>query len=250
MSYRCGESQRLSANVMKINRILFVLLALLPLAAGCTSSGKLSGGGLVAIIIIACLVAGGVLLYNSFQKQKRIDMQVKANYQAKLRAESQQQTQFATWQQQYFAANGVPDTTLVIKDNDKDKVIYIYKGRKMVWLCGHEYAFKDLTAGALVDNPEFIKGWETRTVHSHQATRLARMLLGSWMEGPTLAFLMGMTVPETVEIKRGKDHYYHNYTIIVNTRNPATPVVEINTGSDGALTNKVVFAIGDIMRNA
>lgn len=233
---------------MKIKIFLSaIILAIYGLLGGASvdEDGSLSGWVWIVIGGIVVAVIAGIMQANADEKNKR--EKAAADREKRLAREAEQKARFDEWFSKYLAENGTPDKTIIVKPNDEMEIIHVHESKKQVYLKGRMYDFKDFINVTFTDNPTIIKGKTTATTKSNTGSTVGRAIVGDVIAGPAGAIIGGTTGKKTTEFQHENDRVIHDYTVVVNINSISTPIVRINTGSDGKTTNEIVGLINVII---
>ena len=213
--------------------------------ASVDENGSLSGWVWIVIIGIVVAVIAGCMQSSAEEKKKRV--KAAADREKRLAREAEQKARFEEWSSKYLSENGTPDKTIIIKPNDEMEIIHVHEGKKQVYLQGKMYNFKDFINVTFTDSPTIIKGKTTATTKSNTGSTVGRAVVGDVLAGPAGAIIGGTTGKKTTEFQHENDRVIHNYTVVVNINSISTPIVRINTGTDGKTTNEIVGLINVII---
>lgn len=233
---------------MKFKIILSTLiLSLYGIMGGASvdEDGSLSGWVWIVIIGFVVAVIAGIMQSNAEEKKKR--EKAAADREQRLAREAEQKARFEEWFSMYLSENGTPDKTIIIKPNDVMGIIHVHEGKKQVYLQGKMYDFKDFINVTFTDSPTIIKGKTIATTKSNTGSTVGRAIVGDVIAGPAGAIIGGTTGKKATEFQHENDRVIHNYTIVVNVNSISTPIVRINTGSDGKITTEIVGLINVII---
>lgn len=224
-----------------------LILAIFGLLGGASvdEDGSLSGWVWIVIIGVVVAVIAGVMQANADEKKKR--EQAAADREKRLAREAEQKARFEEWSSKYISENGTPDKTIIVKPNDEMEIIHVHEGKKQVYMKGKMYDFKDFINVTFTDSPTIIKGKTTATTKSSTGSTVGRAIVGDVIAGPAGAIIGGTTGKKTTEFQHESDRVIHDYTVVVNMNSISTPIVRINTGSDGKTTNEIVGLINVII---
>lgn len=233
---------------MKI-KILFstIFLAIFGLLGGASIDEDGSLSGWVWIVLIGSVVAAIACVIQANAEEKNKREKAAAAREKRLALEAEQKARFEEWSSQYLAENGTPDKTIIVKPNDEMEIIHVHENKKQVYLKGRMYDFKDFINVKFTDSPTIIKGKTTATTKSNTGSTVGRAIVGDVIAGPAGAIIGGTTGKKTTEFKHENDRIIHDYTVVVNINSISTPIVRINTGTDGKTTNEIVGLINVII---
>lgn len=220
-----------------ISSLMVALFGILG-GASVTEDGSLSGWvwavivGVVVIFIIAAIQG------NAQEKERQAKAQEERERIKKKEAE--QKAHFEEWSANYIATYGTPDKSIIVRPNDEMEIIHVHELKKQVYMKGKMYSFKDIIRVSFTDSPTTIKGKTTATTKSSAGSAVGRAIVGDVIAGPAGAIIGGTTGKKTTEFHHENDRTIHDYTVVINLNSIATPILRINTGSDGKTTNEIV----------
>lgn len=233
---------------MKIKIFLSTLiLAIFGLLGGASFDEDGSLSGWVWIVIIGVVIAVVAVLIQLYFDEKNKREKAAINREKRLAREAEQKARFVEWSSKYISENGTPDKTIIVKPNDAMEIIHVHEGKKQVYMKGKMYDFKDFINVTFTDSPTVIKGKTTATTKSNTGSTVGRAIVGDVIAGPAGAIIGGTTGKKTTEFHHENDRVIHDYTVVVNMNSISTPIVRINTGSDGKTTNEIVGLINVIL---
>ncbi len=189
-----------------------------------------------AILVIAGVI--GVISENNKEKERR--QKANEQLQARMKKEQQEKEEFDAWFEEYMAENGAPDKTIITEANKKEGAIFVHEKSRRLFLIGRHYDFKDILSCTFTDNPTVIKGAVSAVTKSKTGSTIGRAIVGDVIAGPAGAIIGGTTGKKVTEFKQENDRTIHDYTVVININSIATPILRINTGSNGRLTNEIV----------
>ena len=136
---------------------LLILLAFAILGGGSIDErGNIEGWVWMIVIgfVFICIIS---IIHASAEEEQRKERkeQDRLRREEKLKAQTEE---YEALKQQFFATNGTPDKTILIKELDLNSEIHVYESSKRVFILGKEYAFKDIMSCTFSDNPQVIKG--------------------------------------------------------------------------------------------
>lgn len=218
---------------------LLILLAFAILGGGSIDErGNIEGWVWMIVIgfVFICIIS---IIYASAEEEQRKERkeQARLRREEKLKAQTEE---YEALKQQFFATNGTPDKTILIKELDLNSEIHVYESSKRVFILGKEYAFKDIMSCTFSDNPQVIKGKITAVTKSKNGSVIGRAIVGDVVAGPAGAIIGGTTAKKNTEFIQGNDRTIHDYTVIINMNSIVEPIIRIHTGEDGRLTNEIV----------
>lgn len=223
--------------------VLF-LLAFAVIGGGSTEDlGVYLISGAVAFVVVTTLM----LIINS--SKAKAENKAKQTENERLRqlalVEKERLTKAYEIQKNAFInQHGVPDSTIYLKDYDINEEINVYENQKKVFIRSKAFEFKDILSCTFTDNPTTIKGKISSVSESKtdNGNALGRAIVGGAIAGSTGAIIGGTTAKRQTqtEYRQENDRIYHDYTVIINVNSISNPVIRINTGENGRLTNEIV----------
>lgn len=199
---------------------------------------------IIGVLIVIGAIVGIVQAKNQKEEEKRKQQEREELRQAALKEKEKLCQEYEFQKNAFIDKYGVPDTTIFWNEYDMNSEINVYESQKKVFIMGSEYAFKDILSCTFIDNPTTIKG-KVRAVSQSKAdngSTIGRAIVGGAIAGSTGAIIGGATAKRETqtEYKQENDITYHNYIVIINVNNITNPVIRIQTGEDGRLTNEIV----------
>lgn len=192
----------------------------------------IAGVGFVIILIIAGFSANA--------KAKEVKAKEEEKKKREKEALEEKIGQYNIDKQTFIENNGTPDKSIKIKEYDLDSEIHVYEKSKKVFIGKKEVDFKDIMSCKFTDNPRVIKGKISSTTTSDTGSTIGRSIVGGAVAGPAGAIIGGTTSKKHTEYTQGEDKTIHDYTVIINVNSISEPIIRINTGEDGKLTNDIV----------
>lgn len=214
--------------------ILFGILG----GASVTEDGSLAGWVWAVIVGVVVIFIVAVILGNVQEEERQAKAQEERERIKEKEAE--QKAHFEEWSANYIATNGTPDKSIIVRPNNEMEIILVHELKKQVYMKGKMYSFKDIISVTFSDSPTTIKGKTTATTKSSTGSAVGRAIVGDVIAGPAGAIIGGTTGKKTTEFHHENDRTIHNYTVVINLNSIATPILRINTGSDGKTTNEIV----------
>ena len=214
--------------------IIFGFLA----GASIDENGNLSGW--VWFILITAIIIFVVMLIAGFLENEKSQAKAAEAEQARMQRIAEQEKAYKEWYDKYIDKKGIPDKIIIVKPSDSSEVIFVHEASKKIFMLGSEYNFKEIMSCTFSDSPTTIKGKITSTTKSSTGSTVGRAIVGDLVAGPAGAIIGGTTGKKKTEFHQESDKVIHNYTVIVNINSISKPIVLINTGSDGKLTNEIV----------
>lgn len=231
---------------MKNKTILSVLLLLAFAIIGGGSTEEL-GIYLIIVPIIGAL-AGIIAFVHSksiSKKENKAKQEERERFQQLALAEKERLSKAYEIQKNAFIdQHGIPDSTIYLKDYDINEEINVYESQKKIFIRGIEFGFKDIISCTFTDNPTTIKGKISSVSESKtdNGNAFGRAIVGGAIAGSTGAIIGGATAKRQTqtEYRQESDKTCHDYTVIINVNSITNPVIRINTGENGRLTNEIV----------
>lgn len=232
------------------NKIKTALSVLFLLAYAIIGGGSFDGEDItVFLIVIGILALIGIVVAIIQSNNQKEEAELKRQEREELRKASLREKErlckeYETQKNAFIEQHGVPDTTIFWKDYDINAEINVYESQKRVFIMGNEYAFKDILSCSFTDNPTTVKGKLTAVSQSKadNGNTIGRAIVGGAIAGSAGAIIGGTTANRQTQTvyNQGSDKTYHDYTVIINVNSIAKPIIRINTGEDGRLTNEIV----------
>lgn len=156
--------------------------------------------------------------------------------------------EFNNWITNMKNRYGEIETIIPIVTSDIHKTFLVFKERQEIYFSSSILKFKDILSCQLIDNPKVITGKvvaETKGDIWNEITRSSMQksfgkTAGTWLAGPE---------KYTTEYKKTPDKVYHNYSILINTTNIATPIFEIKVGNEAQIAYRINAIIDAIIAN-
>lgn len=190
---------------------------------------------MITMLIIAVIfIAISVWINHSEKVQQREEEEKRKKYW------EEKQKDFNNWYNSYVSSAGKPDKIITIKQYDTSNVIYVHEAQKRVYIQGKNYDFKDIISCTFTDSPKTYKGQLTSVTKSDNRNTIGRAIVGGAIAGPAGAIIGGSTSKKITSYEQGTDKIVHDYTVVININSISNPIIRINTGDDGRLTNDIV----------
>lgn len=231
------------------NKIKTVLSILILLVFAIIGGGSTEDLGLYLIVgAIVGVLAAVIKIVSDNSKsaaENKAEQEKRERLQQYKLAEKERLTKAYEIQKNAFInQHGVPDSTIYLKDYDINEEINVYENQKKVFIRNKEFGFRDILSCTFTDNPTTIKGKISSVSESKtdNGNALGRAIVGGALAGSTGAIIGGTTAKRQTqtEYRQENDKTYHDYTVIINVNSISNPVIRINTGENGRLTNEIV----------
>lgn len=231
------------------NKIKTALSVLILLAFAIIGGGSAEELGAYIIVIAVVFVLATVVMFivkNHGEKERMAKEQKEAekNKAIKLAEVERIIQNYEIQKNDLIAKYGNPDAIVYIKEYDINEEIIVYETKKKVIIRGKEFAFIDILSCTFSDNPTMVKGkiLSVSDTKTDNGNALGRAIVGGAIAGPAGAIIGGTTAKRQTqtEYRQENDKIYHNYTVIINVNSISNPIIRINTGDNGRLTNEIV----------
>ena len=199
---------------------------------------------IVAVILAVFVVVVGISANQKENEKKEKEKERQKKREAALKAKSEE---YEIQKQSFLTENGVPDKSIIIKENEIDSEIHVYESKKTVFIMGKPYGFNDIMSCTISDNPKTIKGKISAVTKSDNGNVIGRSIVGGVVGGSAGAVIGGATAKKNTEYIQEDDKVVHDYTVIINMNSISNPIIRINTGEDGRLTNEIVGLLNVII---
>lgn len=220
-----------------------VLSMLILLAFAIIAGGSVDGDDLEIIVlaisigvVIGCSIFA-VKVRKIGKNEKEKELERKRQQEANMRTKA---AEYEIQKQSFLSKNGIPDKTIILEKDEIDSEIHVYENKKIVFLLGKPYDFKDIMTCTFCDNPKTIKGKISAVTKSDNGNVIGRSIVGGVVGGTAGAVIGGSTARRNTEYVQEDDKIIHDYTVIVNINSITNPIIRINTGDNGRLTNEIV----------
>ena len=221
---------------MKIKTLLSTLILL---AFAIIGGGSIDGEEITIYIVLLIVFVSIIAIVSSVQNKKseKIAQQQK---EKRLKELENIAIKYSNDKKTFISENGIPDKTIILKEQDLTSEINVYEDKKIVFILGKKYHFNDIMSCTFTDNPRTIKGKISSVTSSDTGSTIGRSIVGGVIAGPAGAIIGGTTLEKHTEYKQGDDITIHDYTVIININSIKEPIIRINTGDNGRLTNEIV----------
>lgn len=192
---------------------------------------------IVAVILAVFVVVAGISANQKEKEKKEQEMERQKKREAALKAKAEE---YEIQKQSFLAENGVPDKSIIITENEIDSEIHVYESKKTIFVMGKPYDFNDIMSCTFSDNSKTIKGKISAVTKSDNGNVIGRSIVGGVVGGSAGAVIGGATAKKNTEYIQEDDKVIHDFTVIININSITNPIIRINTGEDGKLTNEIV----------
>ena len=232
---------------MKIKTLLSILILAFfaIIGGGSKEEDSLTIGVILSVICIIICIAGAIYKVKSDQEEKE---KKRMDLIRQLEEKSKQEDCYKNQKLMFISRNGNPDKTIIIKENDINSEINVYINTKLVFILGKQYKFGDILSCTYDDNKTTIKGKISSVTDSGTGSTIGRAVVGGVIAGPAGAIIGGTTSSKYTRYTQEDDKIIHDYTVLINVNSISEPIIRINTGEDGKLTNDIVGLMNVIIR--
>ena len=210
------------------------------------------GGGSVDsvnyVLIGILVIIGGIILIGVPLEFYGVKQKKKKEEEKRMEREAKQ-AEYIAQKKHFFAANGTPDKTIVVRELDLNSEIHVYEHSKKVFIMGKEYTFKDVLACSVSSQERIEKGNIISVTGSDNGSVAGRAIVGGIIAGPAGAIIGGSTADKRTEISQDDDKVVRDYTVNITMNSITDPIINIHTGEDVKLTNEVVSLMNVIIAN-
>ena len=193
--------------------------------------------GIISIFIVFFVVC---IIISTLKEENEREKKRKEKREKREQEKLEKIERYNQWLEKYISENGTPDKTITIKENDSNEVIHVHETKKSVYIQGKMYSFSDIMSCTLADSPKTIKGKIVATTKSKNSSTIGRAIVGDLIAGPAGAIIGGTTGKKNTVYHQGEDTVIHNYMVVINLNSIANPILRINTGWNGMLTNEII----------
>lgn len=233
---------------MNLKLILSFITLFLFAFIGAGSVGKNGSlSGWVWVIIISFISVFVITAIREIQKENDRKKRAKAEAEHRKQQDAEKSKVFSDFTEQYYSEHGSPDKVIIIDRNDINGVIFVHEDKKEVFIKGKIYPFRDIISCTFIDSTTTIKGTVTAVTKSKLGSSIGRAVIGDAIAGPAGAIIGGTTGKKTTEFQQGSDRFIHNYTVLINLNSISTPIIRIETGDNGSLTNEIIALMNVIV---
>jgi hypothetical protein len=210
------------------------------------------GGGSVDsvnyVLIGILVIIGGIILIGVPLEFYGVKQKKKKEEEKRMEKEAKQ-AEYIAQKKHFFAANGTPDKTIVVRELDLNSEIHVYENSKKVFIMGKEYSFKDVLACSVSSQERIEKGNVTAVTESNNGSVIGRAIVGDIIAGPAGAIIGGTTAEKRTIISQDDDKVVRDYTVNITMNSISDPIINIHTGEDVKLTNEVISLMNVIISN-
>ena len=210
------------------------------------------GGGSVDsvnyVLIGILVIIGGIILIGVPLEFYGVKQKKKKEEEKRMEREAKQ-AEYIAQKKHFFAANGTPDKTIVVRELDLNSEIHVYEHSKKVFIMGKEYTFKDVLACSVSSQERIEKGNVTAVTESNNGSVIGRAIVGDIIAGPAGAIIGGTTAEKRTIISQDDDKVVRDYTVNITMNSITDPIINIHTGEDVKLTNEVISLMNVIISN-
>lgn len=198
------------------------------------------------LLLIAAIVSFAVSSSLKEQEEEKKNIIRKKNEQAVSNWLQQRVKRFNEWRDSVYNKYGKADVCLQIRQNEPDWTILVWQNDKFFYFNNRIIKFADILGVDAQDNQRVVVGQTTATTKTDVWSEIKRDSMVRSFGKTTGTFLAG-PLKQTTEIKKAPDKIYHSYIITLTINDFNKPTLEIKTGEDKALTDKVLGLINIMM---
>lgn len=250
-----------------VKRYLLLFLVAL-MACSCTTGEFL---GTIAMIVVLSVIAAiasvnsqsskkdGKLLGESESERAKIEKEYEdayfRAYEAQKKRRDEAQKRLEAKREELVLRMGVPDKTIILKENDLNQEIRAYASKRIITILGKDYDFSSIIECHLTDNTTVEKGETTISSTGTQKTNggsmLGRAVVGGVLAGGVGAAIGGATARRNTEstsvVHQGMDKTHHDYVVWITVKDIAKPLIQLPLGKDGVKANEIVSLMNAII---
>lgn len=154
----------------------------------------------------------------------------------------QRKLEYENWISNMQNSYGRIDVIVPIVPSETQRTLLVFKEKQKLYFSSSWLRFNDIISCQLTDNPKVVNGPIIATTKGDVWNEIKRFSMqksfgkttGTWLAGPEKF---------TTEYTRKPDKVYHNYSIIINTKDISKPLFEIKVGEDGRIAQQIYSII-------
>lgn len=228
----------MKTKIKSILSLLFLMAFVIIGGGSIEDDGTISSWVWIVVAVLAVFViVAGISASNQEKEKKEKELEIQRQRKAELKAKAEE---YEIQKKTFLSENGDPDKSIIIRENEIGSEIHVYESKKTIFIMGKPYSFNDIMSCTFDDNPKTIKGKISAVTKSDNGNVIGRSIVGGVVGGSAGAVIGGATAKKNTEYIQEDDKVIHNYTVIINMNSITNPIIRINTGEDGKLTNEIV----------
>lgn len=155
---------------------------------------------------------------------------------------------FNDWRERLYSQHGEAGVCLQIKPNEPSCTLLIWPDKKIFYFNCRTLKFEDILGYEVSDNKRVVAGQTVATTKTDVWSGVQREAMIKSFGRTTGNFLSG-PLKQNTTISQTPDMVYHSYNVKITVNNFNSPTLEINTGDNHVMADKVVSLINLMITN-